>query len=202
MYVNLARVLVRGRPSDTPSFLFLRDSVSHFKLNLSIKITNELVGIFQPSPGYYSIFFPHSSPLTQYLSTGWLIPLASFTQPRPQLPVSLPGWEFLCIFQPSPTQCLDHEWVCPGCFTRALSQYLSYWEGAGNLLHSQIKLRVSTSTGDSRTGRDLPKFVCTPQGGRLVQGAAAGTKARIPHGVQSKEGSPLWVTITVAITVD
>ena len=88
------------------------------------------------------------------------------------------------------------------CFTRALSQYLSYWEGAGNLLHSQIKLRVSTSTGDSRTGRDLPKFVCTPRGGRLVQGAAAGTKARIPHGVQSKEGSPLWVTITVAITVD
>ena len=26
-----------------------------------------------------------------------------------------------------------------------------------------------------------------------MQGAAAGTKAPVPHGVQSKEGSPLWV---------
>ena len=34
--------------------------------------------------------------------------------------------------------------------------------GLGNLLHSQIKLRISTNTGDSRTERDLPKFVCTP----------------------------------------
>ena len=36
-------VLVRGWLSDTSLFLFLRDSVSHFKLNLSgTKTTNEL----------------------------------------------------------------------------------------------------------------------------------------------------------------
>ena len=29
----------------------------------------------------------------------------------------LTGWEFLGIFQLSPTQCPDHEWVCPGYFT-------------------------------------------------------------------------------------
>ena len=34
----------RGWPSDTPLFLFLRDSVSRFKLNFSgIKVTSELV---------------------------------------------------------------------------------------------------------------------------------------------------------------
>ena len=138
-------------------------------------------------------FFPIRAPLPSTFPLGGQSPWHLSPNPRPQLPVSLPGWEFLCIFQPSPTQCLDHEWVCPGCFTLALSQYLSYWEGASNLLHSQIKLRVSTRTGDSRTGRDLPKFVCTHRGGRLVQGAAAGTKAPVPRGVQSKEGSPLWV---------
>ena len=42
--MNLAGVLVKGWLSDTPLFLFLRNSVSHFKLNLSgIKITSELV---------------------------------------------------------------------------------------------------------------------------------------------------------------
>ena len=42
--MNLAGVLVRGWLSDTHVFLFLKDSVSHFELNLSgIKITNELV---------------------------------------------------------------------------------------------------------------------------------------------------------------
>ena len=28
------------------------------------------------------------------------------------------------------------------------------WDGAGNLLHCQIKLRISTNTGDPRTRRD------------------------------------------------
>ena len=56
--------------------------------------------------------------------------------------------------------------------------------------------------GDSRTRRDLPKFVCTPRGGRWAQGAAAGTKAPVPRGVQAKEGSPLWVALSVALTVD
>ena len=49
--------------------------------------------------------------------------------------------------------------------------------------------------GDSKTRRDLPKFVCTPQGGGWAQGAAAGTKALVPHGVQSKKGSPLWIPL-------
>ena len=35
-----------------------------------------------------------------------------------------------------------------------------------------------------------------------MQGTTAGTKALIPHEVQSKEGSPLWVASSVAITVD
>ena len=44
MYMNLSGVLVRGWLSETHLFLFLKDSVSHFKLNLSgIKITIELV---------------------------------------------------------------------------------------------------------------------------------------------------------------
>ena len=44
LYMNLAGVLVRGWLSDTHVFLFLKDSVSHFELNLSgIKITSELV---------------------------------------------------------------------------------------------------------------------------------------------------------------
>ena len=100
----------------------------------------------------------------------------------------------------SPTQCLDHERVCPRCFSHP--QYLSSLEGAGDLLHHQIRLRISTNTGDSRTRRDLPKFVCTPRGGGWAQGAAAGTKAPVPRGVQSKEGSPLRVPLSVAITVN
>ena len=94
----------------------------------------------------------------------------------------------------SPTQCLDHERVCPRCFSHP--QYLSSLEGAGDLLHHQIRLRISTNTGDSRTRRDLPKFVCTPRGGGWAQGAAAGTKAPVPRGVQAKEGSPLWVAVS------
>ena len=71
-------------------------------------------------------------------------------------------------------------------------QYLSNWEGVANLLHRQIKLRIPTNTGDLRTMRDLPKFVWIPQEGEWVEGAAAGTKAPVPRGVQVKEGSPLW----------
>ena len=98
----------------------------------------------------------------------------------------LTGWDCLGIFQLSPTQCLGHEWVCPGCFTWA-PQYLSYWEGTANLLYHQIKLRISTNMGDSRTRRDLPKLVCTPRGGRWEQGATSGAKALVPRGVQLKE---------------
>ena len=72
------------------------------------------LGIFQPSPRYSSIF-SQSSPPTHYLSTGWAILLASFRQPLTQS--FWTRWEFLGIFQLNPIQCLDHEWVCPGCFT-------------------------------------------------------------------------------------
>ena len=61
------------------------------------------------------------------------------------------------------------------------------------MLHHQIKLRISTNTGDSRTRRDLPKFVWIPQEGEWVQGTTAGTKSLVLRGVQVKEGSPLWV---------
>ena len=53
--------------------------------------------------------------------------------------------------------------------------------------------------GDLRTVRDLPKFIWTPQGDRGVQGATASTEALVPHKIQAKEGSPLWVTLLVAI---
>ena len=79
---------------------------------------------------------------------------------------------------------------------------ISNWEGAGNLLHCQMKLSISTNMWDLRTRRDFPKFVWIPLGGRWVQGAAAGTKAPVPRGVHAKEGSPLWVALSVALTVD
>ena len=53
--------------------------------------------------------------------------------------------------------------------------------------------------GDLRTVRDLTKFIWTLQGDRGVQGATAGTQALVPHKIQAKEGSPLWVTAWVAI---
>ena len=62
-------------------------------------------------------FFSQLRPSTQYLSTGWAILLAPFSQTPNQY--LLTGWEFFSVFQPSPIQCLDHEWVCLGCFTRA-----------------------------------------------------------------------------------
>ena len=159
------------------------------------------LGVFQPSPGYSSIF-SQSSPPPKYLSTGWAILLAPFSQPPTQY--LLPGWKFLSIFQLSPTRCLDHECLETSreCFSPDPAQYLSYWEGAGNLLHRQIKLGISANTGDSPARRDLLKFVCTPRGGGWAQGATAGTKAPVPRGVQSKEGSPLWVASSDATTVD
>ena len=159
-----------------PQF-YLTNSIMAVKLRKSIRSASYLtaqkrpfsplqwsdLGIFQLSPSYSSLVFSQLSPPTQYLSTGWVIPLASFSQP--------------------PTQ------------------YLSYWEGAGNLLHHQIKLRISTNMGDVRTRRDLTKFICTPRGGGWAQGATAGTRAPVPCGVQLKEGSPLWVTSSVTIAV-
>ena len=115
------------------------------------------LNIFQSRPRYSLIFF-QSIPSTQYLSTGWAILLASFIWPLTQY--LLTGWEFLSIFLPSPTHCLDHEWLCPRCFTWAHPTPVSFL--LGNLPYHQIKLRISTNMRDSRTRRDLPKFICTP----------------------------------------
>ena len=76
------------------------------------------LSIFQSGPGYSSIFFPIESPYS--VPFQWVGNSGIF-QPAPD-PVSLVGipifrWEFLSIFQPSPTQYLDHKWVCPRCFT-------------------------------------------------------------------------------------
>ena len=130
-------------------------------------------------------------------------------------PFSLLQLSNLGIFQLAPPpQYLSTGWVFPGIFQPALPQprgvfhpdpphQVSFaWEGTGNLLHHQVKLRISTNMGDTRTRRVLPKFVCTPWGIRWVQEAAGGTNALIPHGVQVKEESPLWVPSSVAITVD
>ena len=62
--------------------------------------------IFQLSP---------SPPTPKDLATGWVFPWASFSQALTQY--LLIGWEFISIFQLSPIQCLDHEWVCPRYFT-------------------------------------------------------------------------------------
>ena len=75
------------------------------------------LNIFQSRPRYSLIFF-QSIPSTQYLSTGWAILLASFIWPLTQY--LLTGWEFLSIFLPSPTHCLDHKWVVLGCFTQVV----------------------------------------------------------------------------------
>ena len=75
------------------------------------------LGIFQLSPGYFLIFFPIQAPSSSTYPLGGLFPWHLSASPHTQ--DLLPGWEFLCIFQPSPTQCPDHEWVDPGCFTWA-----------------------------------------------------------------------------------
>ena len=76
--------------------------------------------IFQPRPGYSLIFSNQGAP-TQYLSTGWAILLASFSRPPTQYLLTGIFWlEFLSIFLPSPTHCLDHKWVVLGCFTQVV----------------------------------------------------------------------------------
>ena len=77
--------------------------------------------------------------------------------------------------------------------------YVFNWEGAGNLFHYQIKLRISANTGDFENQETLPQ-ICLNSPKRW--GVAAGTKAVLPHGVQPKEGSPLWVISSVTITVN
>ena len=90
-------------------------------------------------------------------------------------------------------------WNSPGQNTgmgslSLLQIFPTQWSNPG-LPHCRQILYQLSHQGSPRTRRDLPKFVCTPRGGRWAQGAAAGTKAPVPCGVQSKEGSPLWVSL-------
>ena len=116
------------------------------------------------------------------------------------------------IFQPAP-HAVSFDWV-------GISQYLSTKPysvsrpgvGMPQMFHLHPTPPVSFLLGGGRqpaplpnktqnlnqygrfkTRRDIPTFVCTPRGGEWTQGATAGTKAPVPHGVQLKEGSPLWV---------
>ena len=70
-------------------------------------------------------------------------------------------------------------------------RYLSHWKGLDNLLHHQIKLRISTSNGRLENQERLTQIHLHFLGGGWVPGATAGAKAPVPRGVQAKEGSPL-----------
>ena len=157
------------------------------------------LSIFQLSPGFSLIFFPiePSYPVPFH----WVGNSSGIFQPAPH-PVSF-DWVGISLYLSTEPYSLSRSWVgMPRIFNLTAPpppththQYPFYWEGAGNLLHHQIKLRISTNMGNLKTRRDLPKFVHTPREGRWVQGATAGTKAPVPHGVQSKEGSLLWVPL-------
>ena len=157
------------------------------------------LGILQLSPGYSLIFFHNWDPLPSTFPLGGQFPWHRSASLPPSI-FWLSG-NFSVSFNWAHS--VSRPWVSmPQMFQPGPSLYLSYLEGAGNLLHHQIKLIISTNTGDSRTRRDLPKFVCTLRGGRWARGDTAGTKAPVPRGVQSKEGGTLWVTSAVAMTVD
>ena len=64
--------------------------------------------IFSTEPLVSLSFFQLNAP--QYISTGWVIPWLSSANTHTKY--LLTGWEFLCIFQSRPTECLDHVWVC------------------------------------------------------------------------------------------
>ena len=153
------------------------------------------LGIFQLSPGYPLFFSQLSYPPPPHYPVPfpWVGNSPGIFQPAPY-PISF-AWVGISQYLSAEPHSVSRPWVDtlwmfhPPPSPRP--QYLSYWEVAGNLLHCQVKLGISTNAGDSRTRRDLPKFVCTPQ--EWAQGAAAGTKAPVPRGVPLKEGSLLWV---------
>ena len=105
--MNLAGVLVRGWLSDTPLLLFLRDSISHLKLNLSgIKITNELVQWAHVL--LVSVTPPGASPESFQL----LLRVSNSASSNLRLPCllrSLNG-QLLCV-TPRRTSLLINEWV-------------------------------------------------------------------------------------------
>ena len=113
------------------------------------------LSIFQPILGHSSVFSVelHPPPIPFH----WV---ASFRQPPTQY--LSPGWEFLSIFQSSPTQSLDHDWVCPGYFTPH-PWHLSGWEGAGKLHHCHIKLRITINLEIFEPGETYPNSSALPE---------------------------------------
>ena len=136
-----------------------------FLLNHSAKTiqspTTERPRHLSAKPWYPLIFSQLSTPLPSSFPLGGQFPWHLSASPHPVSfacmgiyqylstefhSVSRPWEGMLRMFHPPPTP----------------TQYLSYGEVADNLLQHQKKLRISTNMGDSRTRRDLPKFVCTP----------------------------------------
>ena len=134
-----------------PLFLRLRSSISQFKLNFSwMKFTLH----FYPDKFYSGTwteekhqisFIPNYSAKTTQSPTNeqpWFFfnwfplpitfPLGGYSlvsfQPAPHKYL-LTGKVFLDIFQLSPTQCLYHEWVCPGIFQLSLPPSVFHLEG-------------------------------------------------------------------------
>ena len=83
-------------------------SASYHLVKTIQSLTTEQPQHLSAEPWVFLNFFPQSSPPTQYLFIGWVIPLASFSQP----PTQSPG-----IFQPAPHP-VSFAWV-------GISQYLS-----------------------------------------------------------------------------
>ena len=80
----------------------------------SVPYNGKTLASFSQGPGIPR-FFPNWAPLPSTFPLGGQFSRHLSASPPTQY--LLPGWKFLSIFQLSPTQCLDHEWVCPRCFT-------------------------------------------------------------------------------------
>ena len=98
---------------------------------------------------FLDIFQSSPSPPTPQEPCYWVgIPLGIF-QPGPH-PVSF-DWLGISQYLSTEPHSVSRPWVGMPQIFHPPPQYLSNWEGAGNLLHKQIKLRISTNMGDLRT---------------------------------------------------
>ena len=109
------------------------------------------LGIFQPSPRDSLIFFSIEPPYPVLFHLGCNSP-GSFQPAR--YPVSF-AWVGLSLYLSTESHSLSRPWVgMPWMFHPVPppppASIFPTRRGLGNLLHSQIKLRISTNTGDSR----------------------------------------------------
>ena len=128
-------IFFRGKLSFIFLTFILTNSIMTVKLKKSVRSTSYLttqpslfsilqqsnLGIFQLSPGYPLFFSQLSYPPPPHYPVPfpWVGNSPGIFQPTSHAYLST-GWEFLGIFQPSPAQCLDHEWILYGCFTHPL----------------------------------------------------------------------------------